>query len=83
MHNRGVTVTSLIISFGGACIGMLIAWNAGLSMSVFEDHATLSGLVASVEFIAKSQERTEELVSKIAQKQGVLVQSQSIRITAQ
>lgn len=63
--NRGQTTMGLMIGIATTFAGVTWVWNTGLSVSAFNDHATLSGLTASVEDIKSNTEGLPEIKQEI------------------
>lgn len=63
--NKGQTITGLMIGIATAFAGATWLWNSWLSISTFNDHATLSGLSASVEDIKSNTEGLPEIRNEI------------------
>jgi hypothetical protein len=71
--NTGQTVIGIIIGVGAGLSTVFGIWDSGLSVQVFNDHATISSLTASVSDIKKSTkdlQTTEAEVNWLAELKG-------------
>lgn len=63
--SKGQAITGLMIGIATTYAGVTWVWNTGLSVSIFNDHATVSSLNTSVQDIKENTDGLPEMKAQL------------------